>query len=84
MKKSTKYTILIVANLIIFLLAIFAINLDSFGALIPGIIAFSMAYIINPILTIVFFRKDNNRFLRVLIELLVSVILIGIVVGIKY
>lgn len=84
MKKSTKYTILILSNLIILLLAIFTVNIDSWGALIPGCLAWAMAFIINPILTIVFFRKDSNRLLRVLIELLISIILLSIVACIKY
>ena len=84
MKKSTKYMILIVSNLIIFLLTIFAVNLDSWGALIPCCIVLTMAFIINPILTIIFFRKDTNRLLRVLVELLISIVLISIVAAIKY
>ena len=84
MKKSTKYIILIVSNLIIFLLMFFAVNWDSWGALIPGYIAITMVFLINPILTIVFFKKDNNRLLRVLIELLISIILISIAACTKY
>ena len=84
MKKSTKYIILILSNLIIFISSIFIVNWDSWAALIPWCLILIMVFIINPILTIVFFRKDNNRLLRVLIELLISLILVGIVAGIKY
>lgn len=84
MKKSTKYIILIISNLIIFLLTIITVIWNSWGALIPWCIVLAMVFIINPILTIVFFRKDTNRLLRVLLELLISIILISIVAAIKY
>ena len=84
MKKSTKYIILIVSNLIIFLVTIFTVIWDSWGALILWCIVLAMAFIINPILTVIFFRKDTNRFLRVLVELLISIVLISIVSVIKY
>ena len=83
-KKSTRYIILIVSNLIIFLLSIFTVNLDSWGALIPWCFVLAMVFLINPILSILFFRKDSNRLLRVLIELLISIILISIAACTKY
>jgi hypothetical protein len=66
MKTSKKYFILFITNFIIAILG-FLVDWDSWGAIIPGVIILVIMWIINPILTFIVFKKDSNKFLRVLI-----------------
>ena len=74
MENLKKYLLLIITNLVIVILGL-VVNWDSWGAIIPCIFICLIILVINPILIVTVFNKDNNKLLRVLVGILVSIFL---------